>query len=378
MAESETLIINRDDLLKVVQAVGSVVERRNTIPILQNILLEADSGNLRLRATDLDIDARAEAACEGGISTTVPGTLLQDILRKLAEGSQVRFTPDVEMKDRIVIRAGRSRFTLHALPPQDFPDITGGEWAAGFELPAATLEHLFGRCAFAISTDKARFYLNGVFLHVVDVDGAAMLTAAATDGFCLARVRREAPKGAEAMPGVIIPQKTVDQIRRDLKAAAKDEHVRLDVSTQKIRYSSPRIVLTSKLIDGTFPDYARVIPAANDKRLVVERSDLLSAADRVSTIASERGCAVKVEISDRQVKLSVSNPEAGLSVEEIEADYEGPPLTTGCNGRFLNNILGQIESDTVVVKLADPSSPILMQAREGADALFVLMPLKVS
>jgi DNA polymerase III subunit beta len=374
---TEPLTIDRDALLKAVQAVGAVVERRNTVPILQNILLEAVGGTLRLRATDLDIDARAEAPADGHIHATVPGGLLQDILRKLAEGSQVKIAPDVDTSERLVLRAGRARFTINTLPPVDFPDMTAGEWAAGFDLPATALEQMLGRCAFAISTEETRYYLNGVYLHAVAVDGATMLTAVATDGHRLARVRREAPDGASGMPGVIIPRKTVEQIRRDLKAAAKDETVRLDVSTLKIRYSSPRITLTSKLIDGTFPDYTRVIPVANDKRLTAELAELLAASDRVSTIASDRGRAVKIELGDGPMKLSVSNPDAGSSVEEIEADYDGAPLTIGFNARYLHDILGEIDSDTVLIKLDSPGSPTILQSREGADALFVLMPMRV-
>jgi DNA polymerase III subunit beta len=373
---TEPLTIDRDALLKAVQAVGAVVERRNTIPILQNILLEAVGGTLRLRATDLDIDARAEAPADGHIHATVPGGLLQDILRKLAEGSQVRLAPDVD-PGRLVLRAGRARFTLNTLDPVDFPDMTAGEWVAGFDLPATALEQMLGRCAFAISTEETRYYLNGVYLHAVDVEGTTMLTAVATDGHRLARVRREAPEGAGGMPGVIIPRKTVEQIRRDLKAAAKDETARLDVSTLKIRYSSPRITLTSKLIDGTFPDYTRVIPTANDKRLTAELAELLTASDRVSTIASDRGRAVKIELGDGPMKLSVSNPDAGSSVEEIEADYDGAPLTIGFNARYLHDILGEIDSDTVLIKLAEAGSPTILQSREGADALFVLMPMRV-
>jgi DNA polymerase III subunit beta len=373
---TEPLTIDRDALLKAVQAVGSVVERRATIPILTHILLKAEGGKLRLRATDLDIDARAEVEASGDLHATVPGGLLQDILRKLAEGSQVRIGPDVD-PGRLVLRAGRARFTLNALDPVDFPDMTAGEWAAGFDLPATALEHMLGRCAFAISTEETRYYLNGVYLHAVDVEGATMLTAVATDGRRLARVRREAPEGAGGMPGVIIPRKTVEQIRRDLKAAAKDETVRLDVSTLKIRYASPRITLTSKLIDGTFPDYTRVIPTANDKRLTAELAELLTASDRVSTIASDRGRAVKIDLGDGPMKLSVSNPDAGSSVEEIEADYDGADLTIGFNARYLHDILGEIDSDTVLIKLDSPGSPTILQSREGADALFVLMPMRV-
>lgn len=375
---TEPLIIGRDDLLKAVQAIGSVVERRNTIPILQNILLETVGGRLRLRATDLDIDARAEVAASGDLHTTVPGGLLLDILRKLAEGAEVKIAPDVDNPERVVMRAGRARFTLNTLPPQDFPDMTAGEWAAGFDMPAAALERMLGRCAFAISTEETRYYLNGVYLHAVAAEGEGLnLTAVATDGHRLARVRREAPEGAGGMPGIIIPRKTVEQIRRDLKAAGKDEEVRLEVSPIKIRYSSPRITLTSKLIDGTFPDYTRVIPTANDKRLVAELSELLAASDRVATISSERGRAVRLELGDRMVKLSVNNPDAGSSVEEIEAEYDGAPLMIGFNARYLHEILGEIDSDTVLVKFADPGSPTILQSREGADALFVLMPMRV-
>ncbi|MFD1333223.1 DNA polymerase III subunit beta [Methylopila musalis] len=368
--------LERAALLKALSHVHRVVERRNTIPILANVLLRAGDGGLRLQATDLDIEmvetVAAEVAQPG--ATTVPAHTFYDIVRKLPDGAQVSLEVGGE-RGTLVIRAGRSRFTLQTLPDSDFPDLAPGELPTRFAVGATELKRLIDKTQFAISTEETRYYLNGIYFHTVDVGGTALLRAVATDGHRLARVETPAPPGADGMPGVIVPRKTVAEIQRLIDDPEGEAQVEL--SATKIRVSFGSVVLTSKLIDGTFPDYGRVIPSGNDKRLIVDRLEFKSAVDRVSTISSERGRAVKLSLADRKLVLTVTNPDSGNATEEIEVDYESDALDIGFNSRYLLDIADQLDGDTALIRLADPGSPTLVQDRDDAPALYVLMPMRV-
>jgi DNA polymerase-3 subunit beta len=366
--------IERATLLKGLGHVHSVVERRNTIPILSNVLIEAEEdGGLRLMATDLDlqINERVEANVSDPGATTVPAHTLFDIVRKLPEGSQVEL---IAAEGRMQVNAGRARFTLSTLPRDDFPVIAEGDLPTGFELPAATLRQIIDKTRFAISTEETRYYLNGIYLHVSD-EAQPVLKAAATDGHRLARVTVPRPDGAQGMPGVIIPRKCVAELRKLLDEV--DGTVQVSLSESKIRFGLGTAVLTSKLIDGTFPDYSRVIPTANDKLLKLDPRSLEEAADRVSTIASERTRAVKMTLDRDRVTLSVTSPENGTASEEIPADYGADGIEIGFNARYLLDILGQIEGDVMEVHLADAAAPTLLRENDKAPALYVLMPMRV-
>ncbi|HYI47398.1 MAG TPA: DNA polymerase III subunit beta [Allosphingosinicella sp.] len=379
--------IERATLLKGLGHVHSVVERRNTIPILSNVLIEAEEGDaggggagLRLMATDLDlqINERVEANVTEPGATTVPAHTLFDIVRKLPEGSQVEL---IAAEGRMQVNAGRARFTLSTLPRDDFPVIAEGDLPTAFELPAATLRQIIDKTRFAISTEETRYYLNGIYLHVSDGEPLAggvnqpVLKAAATDGHRLARVTVARPEGAQGMPGVIIPRKCVAELRKLLDEV--DGTVQASLSETKIRFGLGNAVLTSKLIDGTFPDYSRVIPTANDKLLKLDPRALEEAVDRVSTIASERTRAVKMSLDRDRVTLSVTSPENGTASEEISADYGADGIEIGFNARYLLDILGQIEGDVMEVHLADTAAPTLLRENDKAPALYVLMPMRV-
>ncbi len=374
---NQSLTLSRDTLSGALASLQRVVERRNTIPVLSNVALSARGGRLTLTATDLDIEAVAVLEVAGEMATTVPAHLLHDILRKMPEGGEVSLAMDADDR-RLVVRGGRSRFTLQALPIGDFPSMALPHEFHRFTLAAGALAQLFSTVQFAISTEESRYYLNGIYLHINAADDETHLTAVATDGHRLARERLTAPDGASGLPGIIVPRKTVGEVLAALKGVKDSkEAVTIEASPAKIRFILPGLTLTSKLIDGTFPDYTRVIPAANEKRLVAERGALLAAVDRVSTISSERGGAVRFRMTDGKLTLSVSNPDAGSASEEMEADYDGPDFETGYNARYLADMLGQMAGDTVLFKLGDPSSPTLAQSRDGASALFVLMPMRV-
>jgi DNA polymerase-3 subunit beta len=347
------------------------VERRNTIPILSNVLIEArEDGSLRLMATDLDlqVDESVPANVSQAGATTVSAHTLFDIVRKLPEGSQVELAA-AEGKMQIV--AGRSRFNLSTLPRDDFPVIAEGELPTRFELPAATLRQIIEKTRFAISSEETRYYLMGIFLHLID----DQLRAAATDGHRLARVTVAKPDGADGMPDVIVPRKAVAELYRLLEEL--EGTVEISLSPTKVRFGLGSAVLTSKLIDGTFPDYNRVIPTANDKLLKLDPKSFSAGVDRVSTIASEKTRAVKMSVDRDKVTLSVTSPENGVATEELPADYGADGLEIGFNARYLLDILSEIDGDTVEVHLADAAAPTLLRESDKSNALYVLMPMRV-
>lgn len=366
-------VIERATLLKGLGHVHNVVERRNTIPILSNVSIEGGEDGLRLMATDLDlqINETVEAAVSEPGATTVSAHTLFDIVRKLPEGSQVELAA---ADGKLTINAGRYRSSLPTLPRDDFPVIAEGELPTRFELPAATLRQIIDKTKFAISTEETRYYLNGIYLHVSD-EAQPVLKAAATDGHRLARVTVARPDGAQGMPGIIIPRKCVTELRKLLDEV--DGTVEVSLSESKIRFGLGAAVLTSKLIDGTFPDYTRVIPTGNDKLLKIDPRGFEQGVDRVSTIASERTRAVKMTLERDRITLSVTSPENGTAAEEVSAEYASEGFEIGFNARYLLDILGQIEGDTVEVHLADAAAPTLLRENDKAAALYVLMPMRV-
>jgi DNA polymerase III subunit beta len=370
------LTIERAALLRALGHVQSVVERRNTIPILSNVLLRAESGELALSATDMDLEIVASVAVQTARkgATTAPAHTLYDIVRKLREGAQVELDSAGD-KGALTLRSGRSTFTLACLPPEDYPLMTGGDLAHSFTLSAADLKRLIDRTRFAISTEETRYYLNGIFLHAAKSNDVPMLRAVATDGHRLARMEIPLPEGAAGMPGVIVPRKTVTELRKLIDEV--DQDVQIALSDTKIRFSFGAAVLTSKLIDGTFPDYDRVIPSGNDKILEVQCKEFAEAVDRVSTISTEKSRAVKLTIERGSLMLSATSPENGTATEEIEVRYNASPLEIGFNSRYLLDITEQIEGEGARFAMADAASPTVVRDTADASALYVLMPMRV-
>ena len=367
--------LERSNLLKSLNHVQRVVERRNTIPILSNVLLKAEDGTLMLKATDLDIEVTetTPAAIEQTGSTTVSAHMLYDIVRKLPDGSEVMMS--VTDDNGLSLISGRSQFRLQMLPESDFPDLTAGEFSHTFRMACDDFKTLIDRTQFAISTEETRYYLNGIYFHTVEDGGEVMLRAVATDGHRLAQAQTAAPDGSQGMPGIIVPRKAVAELQKLLEEP--DTSVTIELSDTKIRFTMNQVVMTSKLIDGTFPDYNRVIPSANDKQLVVDRATFASAVDRVSTISSDRGRAVKLSLSDGRLVLSVNNPDSGSAEEEISVGYDSEPLDIGFNSRYLLDITNQLSSSEASFMLADPGSPTLIREKGEPGALYVLMPMRV-
>lgn len=367
--------LERSNLLKSLNHVQRVVERRNTIPILSNVLLKAEGDVLMLKATDLDLEVTetTPAAVEQSGATTVPAHMLYDIVRKLPDGAEVMMA--VTGDNGLSLISGRSQFRLQMLPESDFPDLTAGEFSHTFRMACTEFKTLIDRTQFAISTEETRYYLNGIYFHSVEDGGSTMLRAVATDGHRLAQAQTEAPDGSQGMPGIIVPRKAVGEIQKLLEDP--DSSVTVELSDTKIRFTVGQVVMTSKLIDGTFPDYNRVIPAGNDKELVLDRATFAAAVDRVSTISSDRGRAVKLSLTEGQLVLSVNNPDSGSAEEEIAVGYTADPLDIGFNSRYLLDITNQLSADETTFMLADPGSPTLIREQGQDGALYVLMPMRV-
>jgi DNA polymerase III subunit beta len=373
------ITVERAILLKALAHVQSVVERRNTIPILANVLLDAKDGTLQLTATDMEIAVVEEVS--GVVVTrpgrsTAPAATLYDIVRKLPETAKIELDhPGGDAP--LVLRAGRFVTNMLALPVEDFPSMTEGKLPVKFALPAAVLRGLIDRTRFAISTEETRYYLNGIYLHVAEVGGADVLRAAATDGHRLARVEEPAPEGAKGMAGVIVPRKTVNELRK-LADEVTDE-IEVRVSDTKIQFTLGPVRLTSKLIDGTFPDYERVIPKANDKILKVGKKEFAEAVARVAAISSERSRPVKLSVGPNLLRLEASSAEQGQAQEELDdgsVQYASTPLEIGFQARYLADITEQI-GEMVQFEFADGASPTVVKDAARPEALYVLMPMRV-
>ena len=369
---------DRATLLKALAHVQSVVEKRNTIPILANVMIAVRDGRLTLTATDMEIavieDVAASSIRNG--ACTAPAATLYEIVRKLPEGAEVEF--DHGGGDaQLALRAGRYATSLVVLPTEDFPSMTAGTLPHKFALPAQTLRALIDRTRFAISTEETRYYLNGIYVHAADSGTTKVLRAVATDGHRLARVEEPLPPGAAGMPGVIVPRKTVNELRKLLDEVSGDVDIAL--SDTRIQFKVGTISLTSKLIDGTFPDYERVIPRDNDKILRVGKKDFSDAVARVAAISSERSRPVKLTLQLDLLVLSAASAEQGSATEELDGErvkYDSTPLEIGFQARFLNDITDQI-GDQVEFRFLDGSAPTVVQDAADASALYVLMPMRV-
>lgn len=369
------LTIERAALLRSLNHVQSVVERRNTIPILSNVLIKAEDGALSLATTDMDLEINESVAAnisDAG-STTAPAHTLHDIVRKLPDGSDVELALNAE-GTQMTVKAGRSQFKLSCLPITDFPEIGAGDLPTSFSLPAADLRALIDRTKFAMSTEETRYYLNGIYLHEAEQEGVPVLRAVATDGHRLARFEMPLPEGAKGMPGIIIPRKAIGELRKLSEDAA--DAISITLSENKIRFAFDHIILTSKLIDGTFPDYQRVIPEGNDKIVEVDSKLLTAAVDRVSTISDGKSRAIKINMNGKLMTISASSAEAGSATEEVEVNGE-TDIEIGFNAKYLLDITSQIEGEGCRFTLADPASPTIIQDNSDPSALYVLMPLRV-
>ncbi|HEX2529205.1 MAG TPA: DNA polymerase III subunit beta [Geminicoccus sp.] len=373
------LTIERTPLLKSLGHVQSVVERRTTIPILSNVRLEAQNGELLLTATDMDLTlvSREEAEISESGTTTVAAHTLYEIVRRLAEGSIVELEQQNGTSD-LQLRSGRSSFVLPALAADEFPAMSEEDLGVSFELSAGTLRKLFDKTRFAMSSEETRYYLNGVHLHATRGEGAAAcLRAVATDGHRLARVEIPLPEGAKGIPPVIVPKKTVGEVRRLLEALDHESVVGVALSPSRIRFQIGTTVLVSRLIDGVFPDYERVIPQANEKVALIDARAFAVAIDRVATVATDKIRAVKLGFFEGRVVASAVSAEAGRAHDEVDCELTGSELEIGFNARYVLDITQQVEGNTIRLEMASPASPTLIRDPEDLATIYVLMPMRV-
>ena len=368
------LTIERAELLRTLQHVQSVVERRNTIPILNNLLVSAEEGALRLTANDMDMAvvdvAESTVGAEGRV--TAPAAMLYDIVRKLPEGAQIAL--ESEAGEKLELRGGAAVFSLNCLPVEDFPEMDEEELPTAFSIPGERLRNLVEKTRFAVSTEEIRYYLNGIYMHAVEEPGRSALRAVATDGHRLARVETALPAGAESMPGIIVPRKAVNELHKLLEGF--EGEVAIALSETKIRFSVGETVLTTKLVDGTFPDYQRVIPTDNENVVTVHRRSFADAVDRVSTI-SDKGHAVKLGIGADKIVLSAQTTDRATASEEVPVEYAGQSIDIGFNSRYVLDMTQHIDGDTMRFAISDAASPAVVDDGDDPTVLHVLMPLRV-
>jgi len=375
------LTIERAALLKALGHVQSVVERRNTIPILSNLLLSADRGMVGFTATDLDIEIAdstpAQVTAAGQV--TAPAHTLYEIVRELPDGAEVSLSHTGE-DPRLEIRAGRSRFNLPVLPAGDFPTMSSDGLSEPIAIDTGDLIRLIDKTRFAISTEETRYYLNGLYLHVVEGEGAPKLRAVATDGRRLAMAEMPAPAGFPGGRGVIVPRKTVGEARRLLDDAG--ETVIVQVSTRQVCFGFSQAVITSKLIDGAFPAYEGVMPRDNKWVMSLDNALFAAAVRRVATISTDPSRAVRLQIEPGRITLTVRNLDAGQAVETLEIAYDGDPFETGFNARYLLDVASQIGGDVAEFRFpeqvggAAAFDPTLVIDPTDAGVQYVLVPMR--
>lgn len=371
------LTIDRAVFLKALSHGQSVVERRTMVPILSHILLQTTDNGVSLSTTDMDLalneNIPAEIQVPGAI--TVSAHMLFEIVRKLPDGLVIELSLNEE-NGQLTIKAGRSKFSLSSLPVADFPQLTQGELPHQFQLDAATLKRLIDRSKFAMSNEDTRYYLNGIYLHAHAANGNKILRSVATDAHRLACIEAPVPAGAEEIPGIIVGRKTVTEIRKLLDEVEDDVTVRL--SATRIEFVLPNATLSSRLIDGSYPDYEQAIPLENDKQIILDAKAFAAAVDRVATVATDKLRVIKVNVGNNMITLSAASHELGSATEEIPVDYPGEEtVEIGFNARYLLDIAQQIGDDEAQIMLADGSSPAIIRGMNDSESMFVLMPMRV-
>ncbi len=371
--------INSTDLLKALSHIHGIVEVRHTLPILSNIILEAKDDKLILSSTNLDIycsdKIKAEVIKSGEVS--VSAVTFFEIIKRLPSGSEVLMIME-EGENEIRLTCGRSKFNLSTLKTDDFPIISDNDLSTNFVLSADELIRIIDKTKFAVSNEETRYYLNGIFLHKAERDSIQFLRAVATDGHRLAQYDIPLPQGAEDITGVIIPKKTIFELRKVLDDANGD--VSVSLNENKIKFSFNDLKVVSKVIDGTFPDYTKVIPQKNDKNFKTNNSDLKNAIDRVSAVAANeesKSKAIKFCIENNSLSLSVESQSKGSANEMIDVNYSGDKVDIGFNSKYIIDICNEVDGDEISISLSDSISPAIILDKTDENLFFVLMPMRI-
>ena len=370
---------NSSDLLKALNHIHGIVEVRHTLPILSNIVLSAENNELSLSSTNLDIFCSdkidAEIVNSGEIS--VPAITFFEIVKRLPSGSDVILSIGDEDTE-LILKCGRSKFNLSTLRTEDFPILSDKDLSTNFVISADELSRMIDKTKFAISNEETRYYLNGIFFHKAESNSIKFLRAVATDGHRLAQYDIPLPQGAEEITGIIIPKKTVFELRKVLDDA--DGDVSVSLNENKIKFSFNNLKIVSKVIDGTFPDYTKVIPQNNDKKFKTNNSELKNAIDRVSAVAineETKSKAIKLTIENNKLNLSVESQSKGSAKEEIDISYRNEKVDIGFNSRYLLDICNEVDGDEIDVNLLDSISPAIILDKTDENLFFVLMPMRI-
>ena len=364
--------IEKTTLFKSLSHVQSIVEKKSTLPILSHILMEAKDENLILSATDMDISIKEKIKCniiEEG-STTVSAHTLYDIIRKISDSSEIEI---ISNNGKLLsLRAGKSKFSLGCLPKEDFPIIEIGDLESKLFIESPTLLKLIDKTRFAVSNEETRYFLNGIYFHI---NKSNQLSIVATDGHRLAKFDLNLKDKADDIPGVIIPKKTVNELHKLL--IDFNDSIKIKLNSNKIVFFIGESILISKLIDGNFPDYKRVIPKDNNNFLKVNRQEFSLAVDRVSTITSDKSPVIKLKLLKNIMNLSSVNSENGTATEDIETEYSGTEIEIGFNSKYILEMINNLEDEDITLNFKDSSSPVIAKEESNQDLVYVLMPMRV-
>ncbi len=368
-------VIKRDALLKSLNLAQGIIEKKNTLPILSNVLLEAKNGVLSIVATDLDLvffDEISDIKIEKEGSTTTSATILYDILRKISGNSDINF--NLKTENKLSLNADNSDFNLLCLPTDNFPNFSDDFDSSEISFNKSKFLSLLNKTKIAISNDDTRHYLNGIYLHVTEANKRSFLTGVATDSHRLSSSSIEI-EGNNEFNSLILPKKTVFQLCNLLEETS--EKILIQTSDNKIQFKLGKAKLTSKVIDGKFPDYSKVIPVGNDKILSVASKDFADAIERVITVSIDRKEGVKLVLNKDSIKLSVNSTNSGEGNEKVKANFNSSDLTISFNSKYLIDIISEIEDKNLKINIKDPVSPVLIEDVSDKNSFYVVMPMKI-
>ena len=362
--------IKRQDLLGPLQQIIGAVERRQTLPILGNVLFKSSGGDISIAATDLEIEmiARVTAENPDEFQTTIPARKLLDICKALPDGSSINFNID---ETRVSLTSGRSRFTLSTLAAQDFPSLDEIEVQQTFSIPQNLLKGLFDKTSFAMAQQDVRYYLNGILMEI-DPSGIKLV---ATDGHRLALSQASIESGVSESRQIIIPRKAVLELSRLLESG--DNPAKCELSQNHFRVETESLIFTTKLIDGKFPDYQRVIPVDGNKTMQVERETLKQSMSRIAILSNEKYRGIRLTLSSGNLSIQANNPDQEEAEEELQVEYDESDMEIGFNVTYLIDVLNVLGSEKVQIKLKDSNSSAIMSDRQDESSLYVVMPMRL-
>ena len=368
-------VIKRDVLLKSLTLVQGIIEKKNTLPILSNVLLNAKNGKLSIIATDLDLvfyDEISEIQINNEGATTTSAAILYDILRKISGNSDIKF--DLKSENKLNLITDNSDFNLLCLPIDNFPNFADDFQSEEISFNKSKLLSLLNKTKISISNDDTRHYLNGIYLHLTESQNRTYLTGVATDSHRLSSSSIEIDTG-KSFHSIILPKKTVFQLCNLL--VDTNEKVLVQTSESKIKFEIGKTKLISKVIDGKFPDYRKVVPTGNDKTLTVTSSDFVQAIERVITVSLDRKEGVKLILGKDNIKFSVNSTNSGEGNEVIKSNFTGEEMTVSFNSKYLTDIAAEVEDKNLKINLKDPTSPVLVEDMSDKNSYYVVMPMKI-